>query len=908
MNVSLARLFTWTAVLFVCTCLTTHAASKFAVSHLRCEGLESPLLVDTAQPRLSWQLDSAASGVRQTAYQLRVTELGADGKPVGASLETGRVESDQSVWVEVPAFAAKPKARYQWQVRVWDNQKQDSGWSAPGKFETSLLGCEWMAAWLSDGRVVEKSAAPAARYFRKAFDLPKTPARAKLYLSAYGIVEPWVNGRKVTEDFFLPGWPDYKKRAFYVAYDVTSLLQPGANAVGLTLGEGWYSSSLIGKKQFGQTPMVSGWIEITDHAGQTTLMATDGSWQWAEGPIIANGIYPGESYDARKENAGWSRATGCEWAWQPVKVETKPDGELTARYSQTVRRIEELTPITRREIRPGVFLYDLGQNMVGWVRLKAQAAAGQEVRMRFGEMLDADGSLYTKNLRGAKATALYIAKGEGIETWEPRFSFFGFRYVELSGVADPAPDAVTGVVVHSALPRIGRFECSNPMLNKLYLNTLWGQKGNFLEVPTDCPQRDERMGWTGDAQVFCHTANYNLASGAFYRQWSAALRDGFVDGENGGYGDVAPRGFGKTGSAGWGDAGVIVPWITYLHTGDRRILADNFATAQRWIDQQAQFSPDGIRRSKKSYGDWLAPGFPAPEAPTPYVLIATAYFAYSTQLVAEMADVLGQPEVAAKNRALLAKIKAAFQREFITADGKITSGEQTAYLLALGFDLVSAELRPQMVQHLAAAIAAKDNHLSTGFIGTPLLAPVLTDVGLTDLAYKVVLQETYPGWLFSVKNGATTIWERWDSWTPAGGFNKGGMNSFNHYAYGSVVGWFYDTVAGLKPDPRAPGWKRFIIAPTPGGGLTYAKASVITDYGVAASEWRIEKGNLELNVTVPANTQARVSLPAPTIASVTVGGRPLTKLTTASRIAQERDRVAFDLAAGTYQFTVQTAR
>lgn len=897
------RLFT--AVLLAGLCLTATAAPKLAVSRLRCEGLDAPNLVDTAQPRLSWQLDSSASGVKQTAYQVRITELGADGKPVGTPVATARVESDQSAWVEIPAFTAKPKTRYQWQVRVWDNQKHDSGWSAPQTFETSLLGGEWPAAWLSDGRVVKTSEAPGARYFRKAFDLPKAPARAKLYLSSYGVVEPWVNGRKVTEDFFLPGWPDYKMRAFYVAYDVTSLLQSGANAVGLTLGEGWYSSSLIGKKQFGQTPMVSGWIEITDQAGAVTKVATDGSWQWAEGPVIANGIYPGESYDARKEDANWSRAAGNRWTWQPAKVETKPAGELNARYSQPVRRIEELTPISRKEIRPGVFLYDLGQNMVGWVRLKAQAPAGQEIQMRFGEMLDADGTLYTKNLRSAKATALYIAKGEGVETWEPRFSFFGFRYVELSGVAAPAADAVTGVVVHSALPRIGQFECSNPMLNKLYLNTLWGQKGNFLEVPTDCPQRDERMGWTGDAQVFCHTANYNLASGAFYRQWLASVRDGFVEGENGGYPDVAPRGFGQNGAAGWGDAGVIIPWITYLHTGDRRILEDNFATAQRWIEQQDKFSPDGIRRSKKRFGDWLAPGFGAFQAPTPYVLIATAYFAYSTQLAAEMADVLGKPEIAAKNRALLAKVKAAFQKEFIAADGRITSGEQTAYLLALGFDLVSPELRPQMVQHLAAAVAAKDNHLSTGFIGTPLLTPVLSDVGLTDLAYQVVLQETYPGWLFSVKNGATTIWERWDSWTPENGFNKDGMNSFNHYAYGSVVGWFYDTIAGLKPDPRAPGWKRFIIAPTPGGGLTHAKASVVTDYGVAASDWRIEQGNFTLNVTVPANTQARVSLPAATIERVTADGRPLAKFTAATGVAQEKDRVAFDLPAGTYRLLVR---
>lgn len=653
--------------------------------------------------------------------------------------------------------------------------------------------------------------------------------------------------------------------------------------------------------------MLSGWLDITDASGQTTRVATDDSWQFAEGPILGNGIYFGETYDARRENADWSRPAGADWAWKSVKVEPKASVPLIARYSQPVREVEELKPVSRREVKPGVFVYDLGQNMVGWVRLKVNASAGQEIHLRFAEMLNPDGSIYVGNLRAAKATALFIAKGGGTEVWEPSFTFFGFRYVELSGVTAPVKDAITGVVVHSDLPRIGRFECSNPMLNKLYANTLWGQKGNFLEIPTDCPQRDERVGWTGDAQVFCHTANYNLASGAFYRQWLAALRDSFKDGEAGGYGDVAPFTGGKLGSAGWGDAGVIVPWVTYLHTGDRRILEDNFATVQRWITQQEAYATNGIRRSQPSYGDWLAPGYAPAKAPTPYVLIATAYFAHSTQLAAQMADVLDKPDIAAKNRALLEKIKTAFRKEFIADDGKTPSDEQTAYLLALGFDLVPAGLRPQMIQHLAAAVAAKDNHLSTGFLGTPLLTPVLSQVGLSDLAYRVVLQDTYPGWLFSVKNGATTIWERWNSWTPEDGFNKDGMNSFNHYAYGSVVGWFYDTIAGLKLDASAPGWKRFEIAPVPGGGLTFAKASLETPYGVAASDWRIVQGRFELAVTIPPNTQARVSLPAATVESVTEGGSPLGKLREASGLRAENGRVILNLPAGSYRFAANPA-
>jgi len=569
-----------------------------------------------------------------------------------------------------------------------------------------------------------------------------------------------------------------------------------------------------------------------------------------------------------------------------------------------VRRTEELKPVSHREIRPGVWLFDLGQNMVGWVRLKASAPAGREIQIRFAEMLEAEDRLHTANLRRAHATATYVARGAGVETWEPRFSFFGFRYVEVSGLDLPADDAITGIVMHSDLPRIGQFECSNPLLNQLYSNTLWGQKGNFLEVPTDCPQRDERLGWTGDAQVFSPTANYNFACGTFYRQWLAAMRDGYRDEPNGisGFPDVAPDIGLRYGSAGWGDAAVIIPYVTWLHTGDRRLLAENFDSTQRWVEAQARDFPDGIRRSTRSYGDWLAPGYKPAEAPTPYVLIATAYYAHVTDIAARMAAELGREDAAKRDRELFAQIQAAFQHEFLADDGRLTSDEQTAYLLALGFDLVPADRRPQLTEHLVRTFATKDDHLATGFLGTPLVTPVLTAVGHADLAYKVLLQESYPGWLFSIKNGATTIWERWDSWTPEQGFHPDGMNSFNHYAYGSVVGWLYDTVAGLKPDATAPGWKKFHVAPIPGGGLTHARASVETPYGTAASAWKIDAGQFELIVTVPANTSADVALPAAAPARITEGGRPLAALGDAARITTIAGRVHVVVGAGTYRF------
>jgi alpha-L-rhamnosidase len=890
------------------------AADMPAVSHLTCDGLTEPTVIDTLSPRFSWRLESAARGARQTAYQLRVAEIGPDGRPTAEVLETPRLASDQSQSVSVAGFAPKPRHRYEWRVRVWDENDRDSGWSAPAGFDTGLQGGGWpaTAAWLGDGTATAQGDAPRARYFRGEFEVAAKPARARLYLSAFGAVEPWLNGRKVGNDFFAPGWPDYRKRVFYVAYDVTDGIQAGRNALGLILGEGWYSSTLLRGSQFGHEPTASAFLELTDATGATTLVTTDKNWRWAEGPIVAQSIYYGETFDARRDNPKWSTPQGAPWEWHPVQVQGGSSAvtDITAHFAPPVRRIEELHPVSRREVAPGVFLYDLGQNMVGWARLKVRAAAGTQVTLRFAEMLEADGTIHTRNLRTAHATATYLARGDGVETWEPRFSFFGFRYVELSGVPQPADDAITGVVLHSDIPRIGYFECSNPLLNKLYSNTLWGQKGNFLEVPTDCPQRDERLGWTGDAEVFADTANYNFGSGAFYRQWLASVRDSFRDEPGGlsGFADVAPDIGLRYGSTGWGDAAVIVPYYTWLHTGDRRLLEENFDAIQRWVDAQARDWPDGIRRSTRSYGDWLAPGFKAAEAPTPYTLIATAYFAHVADLAARMADELDRRDAANRNRTLFAHVRDAFAREYIAADGRLASDEQTAYLLALGFDLVPAARRPQVIAQLVRTFAEKNDHLATGFLGTPLVAPVLSAIGRPDLAYKVVLQESYPGWLFSVKNGATTIWERWDSWTPEHGFNPEGMNSFNHYAYGSVVGWFYATIAGLKPDASGPGWKRFQVAPIPGGGLSFAKASVETPYGLAASNWKIANGRFELTVTVPPNTQAQVSLPTAAATDVTENGRPLRELAGARGLSEADGRVQLVVPAGAYTFNLPAPR
>jgi alpha-L-rhamnosidase len=871
------------------------AAAALTIADPRCEGLHEAAQIDTTAPRFSWQIASGARGTFQTAYQLRVSEAGA----AAPALESARIESEETQWVSVPGFTPKPRTTYHWQVRAWDNHGEASDWSEPQAFSTGLLGAKWPADWIGDGRSLERFKTAPARNFRAGLKLASAPVRARLYLSAFGLAEPWINGRPVTEDRFVPGWPDYRQRVFYVAYDVTALLQAGDNAWGMILGDGWYSGTMLPLHQYGPEAMFSAFIDVTDAAGKTTTYSTGADWRWTEdGPITMNSIYQGESYDARRERATWSSAAGSDWSWHEVSV--RPTRRLyqtyTARISPPVRRIERLKPVSVKQVQPGVYQYDLGQNMVGWAHLKVSAPAGREIKLRFAEMLDADGRVYTANLRAAGATARYTAKGEGVEEWEPRFTYFGFRYVELSGVDAPLADAIEGVVVHSDLPRIGTFECSDSWLNQLYANTLWGQKGNFLEVPTDCPQRDERLGWTGDAQVFAPTALYNLEAGRFYRQWLYALRDSVRDGPDGGFADTAPNTGHGHGSAGWAEAGVLVPWDVWLQTGDREVLRESLPSIQHAIELMANQAPDGIRHSPGAYGDWLAPGFELFKAPPSYTLIATAYYAHAADVAARIATAVDRPELAARNRALFEQARAAFQREYLAADGRIAGDVQTSYLLALGFDLVPADRREQVVAQLIRTFTEKDNHLATGFLGTPLITPVLTAVGRPDLAYTVLGQKTYPGWLFSVKNGATTIWERWDSWTPEQGFNKDGMNSFNHYAYGSVIGWFYDTIAGLQPLPEAPGWKKFRIAPIPGGGLTHAAATLQTPYGPATSSWRIEAGRMRLTVRIPANTRAEIVLPAATATGVTLDGAPLSQSTSAN------GRTSVELTSGEYLF------
>lgn len=832
---------------------------------LKCEHLTDPLGIDERAPRLSWRLASTRRGARQTAYRL-VAASSPDRLASAPDLwDTGVVRSDRCLDV---VYAGKPLESRQtvcWRVQVRDEDSRRSAWSATARFEMGLLKAEdWTAAWI--GRPIEsREGSQPCPHLRREFGVESKPTRARLYVTARGLFEVWINGRRVGNDYFTPGWTEYAKRIPYHVYDVTDLLQAGNNALGAILGDGWYAGYLAWQDRrfvYGDQLSLLAQLELEFADGRVETIGSDGSWKTAFGPLLKSDIYNGETYDARREMPRWDAAGFNDRGWQAATVFPPPAAALVARKDLPVRKQEELPALTLAEPTPGTYVFDLGQNMVGWARFRLSGESGDTVTIRYAEMLNADGTMYTANLRSAKATDRYVCRGNGQEVFEPRFTFHGFRYVELTGLrAPPAKDAVTGIVLHSEIPATGTFECSNALVNRLQKNILWGQKGNFLEVPTDCPQRDERLGWTGDAQVFARTACFNRDVAAFFTKWGVDLAD--AQHADGAFPHVAPNVLGEGGGcAAWADAGVIVPWTVYLCYGDTRILERQYDSMARWIEWRRRGSRNFINASA-CFGDWLAI-----DGATPQDLIATAYFARTADLMARTASVLGRRKDAIRYRTLARRVKAAFNHEFVAPSGRLVGDTQTGYLLALGFDLLPKAKQARALERLTKDIERRGWHLSTGFVGTPLLAPVLTRFGRTDVAYKLLLQQTYPSWIYSILQGATTMWERWNSYTKDRGFGDAGMNSFNHYAYGSIGEWMYNTVAGIDLDPDRPGYKHIVIRPQPPEltgkdetDITWAKGELLTRYGTVACAWKRNRKRFSAKVTIPPNTTATVILP-----------------------------------------------
>ncbi len=890
--------------------------APFRVAALRTEYETQPLGIDTASPRLSWQLRGDERGLAQSAYQLRVatTPSGLSG-PDTLVWDSGKVSSSRTTHVPYGGPPVPARTRYWWTVRSWDAGDQPSNWAEPTFWETGLMDGSWDGRWIGrteDGDQVHER--PCA-YLRRRFVLPtdKPVARARIYVTARGIHELRVNGRRVSQDYFRPGWTDYRKRLQYQTYDLTDALKPGENVIAAVLGDGWYRGRLMHRVKppyYGRHTRLLAQLEVQLGDGSVECITTDEQWRTSEGPIRRSDFYNGEDYDARREMPGWDAPGFDDAQWQTVACEPLDNTTITAQVGPPVRRMRELAPKTVNEPQPGVFIFDLGQNMVGLARLRVTGPAGHTVQLHFAEMLQQDGTLYTEALRSAKATDTYTLRGDPKgETYEPSFTFHGFRYIEITNwpgadqSARPPLDAVTGVVLHTAAPEAGHFATDNELLNQLQSNIVWGQRGNYLEVPTDCPQRDERLGWTGDAQVFIATGCFNMDAAAFFTKWITDLTDAqFADGR---FTCVAPNilndekgNAGNAGCAAWADAGIICPWTIYLSYGDRRILEQHYDAMSKWLDYQHNSSHNLIRPDF-GYGDWLNI-----DDPTPRDLIGTAYFAHTADLMSKVARVVGNSADALAFAQLGKDIRVAFDREFITANGRVAGHSQTAYLLTTAFDLAPAGKREAVIARLIGRIEKRDCHLSTGFVGTPLLLPTLTRIGRVDLAYRLLLNETYPSWLYPIHQGATTMWERWNAYTHKDGFGNPGMNSFNHYAYGAVGQWMYETVAGLRIDEDEPGYQHIIIQPRPGGGIGRAEARYDSLHGRIESRWSRSEGAFQLEVVIPPNTRAGIHLPTDRPQAVTESDQPLDRAAGLHAIEVREKETICRTGAGRYRFRV----
>jgi alpha-L-rhamnosidase len=912
------------------------AQAVLRVERLRTEYKENPLGTDARAPRLSWRIQADGRNVRQAAYQIRVARTGRDLRAglsraeaappakAGRNLtwDSGRVASGESIHRVYEGKPLESGQRYVWQVQIWDGQGRSSGWSEPAWWEMGLLSpADWMASWIEPDLQEDVKTSPPPAMLRRVFRLKGPVQSARAYITSHGLYESHLNGRRIGDDVLTPGWTSYQTRLQYQTYDVTNLLRRGDNAIGVVLGSGWYRGNIGFSRRrnvYGDRLALLLQIHVTYRDGGREVIGTDEQWRASTGPILMSEIYHGETYDARLEKTGWSEPGYNDSDWARVRVVQHPKDILIAPAGPPIRKIQELTPQKILRTPAGQQVVDMGQNMVGWVRLRVQGPARAQVMLRHAEVLDRTGNFYTENLRAAAQTIRYTLKGGGAEVYEPHFTFQGFRYVAVDGYpGELALDSLTGIVVHSAMTPAGELSTLHAPLNQLQHNIVWGQKGNFVDVPTDCPQRDERLGWTGDAQAFSRTAAFNMDVAGFFTKW---LKDVAADQyANGSVPHVIPdvltdpaqaASRPQAGAAGWADASVIIPWTVYLTYGDTRVLQEQYASMQKWVEyMRRRAGDDAIWDGDYHFGDWLAFATTRPDYPgatTSKDLIATAFFARSTDLLGRIARVLGRPDDAARYEAQFNRIKAAFVREFVTAAARVGEGTQTAYVLALEFDLLPGELHGRAAAHLVRDVRER-RHLTTGFLGTPYLLHVLSRYGYLDEAYLLLEREQYPSWLYPLTKGATTIWERWDGIKPDGSMQDAGMNSFNHYAYGAVGDWMYRVMAGIEIDDASPGYRHVLIQPRPGGKITKVSAAHDTMYGRVASAWTLDGDRFELTVDVPPNTAATVRVPRARLASVTESGQPLQGAgILASR--QDGDAVVVEVGSGQYRFSSAWSR
>lgn len=892
---------------------TSSASAPLHPVALRCEYRQDPQGLDIREPRLSWLPVSERRGERQSAWQILVAsspKLLRSNK--GDLWDSGKVTSNQIA--QLP-YAGQPLTSRQqcfWKVRVWNQDVRASAWSEPALWTMGLLNpADWQARWIGsdegafsgDAAANLKAPLPTPRYLRKGFHLDQPIRRATVHVTALGLYELRINGQRVGDHLLAPEWTRYTHRVQVDSFEVTDLLRSGDNAIAAIVGNGWYCGSFICWPQrpriFGDRPWLLAQLEIETADGQRHMVVTDDSWRVStNGPLRQSGIYEGESYDARLTVPGWDQVGFNDSAWQPASVATNLNvGKLVWQRSEPIRVTQEFKPVSLTEPRPGVYVFDLGQNIAGWSRLTAQAPAGTTVTLRHAEVLNPDGTIYTANLRGALATDRYIFRGDAKpEVYEPRFTYHGFRYVEVTGLPSrPSTNAILGRMFHTSFDKVGHFECSNPLLNRLAENIQWSQRANFMGIPTDCPNRDERTGCTGDHQFFLPTALYNMDVAAFFNKWLVDLCDDSQS-ARGVFADIAPYyGMFPGQSDGWGDAGIICPYGIYRAYGDTRAVSDHYEAMRRHHAFLTLTATNCIRHLEGP-GDWLNLGGSAKNE-----VIATAYYAYLTGLMAEMAQAIGRTDDAAHYRELADQIKTAFARAFLRPDGSIEGSSQTGYALAFTMGLVPPELKQKMSDSYAKEIARFDDHPATGFIGAARLLPGLHNAGLDAEACRLVFQETYPSWLYMVKQGATTIWERWDSFVPGKGFQDPGMNSFNHVVWGTMGEYLFSTLGGIQSE--TPGYKDIRIQPVIADQLQWAKTSYRAISGEITTSWKKENDRLLLDVTIPANTTATVFVPTTDPATVIESGHPATQERGIKFLRSEPGFAVYRVESGHYSFS-----
>lgn len=856
------------------TLVATSAFGTLKAERLRCESLENPLGIDAPVPHLGWALASAERDQRQSAYQVLVARTAqALARNEGDLWDSGKVAGDQSLYVPYAGQKLRSGQTAFWKVRAWDGKDRPSDWSRPATFEMGLLRPEdWGAKWIGLSTDVNAKPAPL---LRREFAVGSPIRRARAYVCGLGYYELRLNGKKVGDRVLDPGYTQFDQRTLYATYDVTSALQKGGNAIGVTLGNGWYNVQPLATWHFERAPWRAApklllRLEIETADGRTQTIVSGEGWKAATGPIVEDSLYIGETVDARLEKAGWDRPGYDDAAWAPAIEMAAPKATMSAQAMPPIRVTKTLKPVRITEPKPGVYVYDFGQNFAGFPRLRISGPAGTTVSMRCGERLAKDGTVDQADIdkymtkttpRQAFQTNQYTLKGGGKETYEPRFTYQGFQYVEVTGAPGKlGPENLEGLVVHTDVARIGELACSNPLLEKILDSARWAYLSNLESIFTDCPHR-EKNGWTGDAQLASEGGLLGYDSVTVYRKWLDDVADAQKPGPN--LALIVPTpGWGKGDGSfapAWDVAYIEIPWNVYLYTGDKSLLENHFAGFTTYLDWLATQGKDLVIEG--ILGDWCPW-----KTETPVELTSTAYLFHDATLAAKAATVLGKPEAARKYADLAERVRTAFNARFFDAKtGLYANGSQTAQSAALYFNLAEPQDRPAVLKALLDNVAKCDDHIDAGILGSKYLLNVLTQEGRTDVAYRVAGQKTLPSWGWWIEQGATTMWEQWN-----------GTDSRNHIMFGEIAAWFYKALAGINPDPNAPGFKHVLISPHPAGDLTYARASHESAYGRIESGWTRKDGTFRLEVKIPANTSATVTLPAEAKATITEGGKPAT--------------------------------